>query len=101
MAYREMGHFDTANFSSMRRADHLAGGADRHEGDRLGKMKLSTQGLAARDEMGFSRAGQQRIPVAVTMAGGYGTDLVRTVDVHIQTIRLASRHATAWRHGDG
>ncbi|MCA1325491.1 histone deacetylase [Herbaspirillum seropedicae] len=68
-------------------------GADPHEGDRLGKMKLSLQGLAARDQMVFSMAAQQKIPVAVTMAGGYGTDLVQTVNVHIQTIRLASRHA--------
>jgi acetoin utilization deacetylase AcuC-like enzyme len=68
-------------------------GADPHEGDRLGKMKLSMQGLAARDQMVFSMAAQQKIPVAVTMAGGYGTDLVQTVEVHIQTIRLANRHA--------
>ncbi|EJN05743.1 deacetylase, histone deacetylase/acetoin utilization protein [Herbaspirillum sp. YR522] len=70
-------------------------GADPYESDRLGKMKLRMPGLAARDQMVFSMAAQQKIPVAVTMAGGYGTDLVQTVDVHIQTIRLASRHA--WR----
>ncbi|KAF1042408.1 MAG: hypothetical protein GAK35_02718 [Herbaspirillum frisingense] len=71
-------------------------GADPHEGDRLGKMKLSMQGLAARDNAVFSFARQHKIPVAVTMAGGYGRDIEQTVAVHIQTIRLASHHAAAW-----
>ncbi len=74
-------------------------GADPHEGDRLGKMKLSLAGLAARDEAVFSHARQHEIPVAVTMAGGYGRDIEQTVAVHIQTIRLASLHAARWSAG--
>ncbi len=71
-------------------------GADPHEGDRLGKMKLSLAGLAARDEAVFAHARLHEIPVAVTMAGGYGRDIEQTVAVHIQTIRLASLHAARW-----
>ncbi len=71
-------------------------GADPHEGDRLGKMKLSLAGLAARDETVFGYAHEHKIPVAVTMAGGYGRDIEQTVAVHIQTIRLASLHAARW-----
>ena len=71
-------------------------GADPHEGDRLGKMKLSLAGLAARDETVFGYAHEHKIPVAVTMAGGYGRDIEQTVSVHIQTIRLASLHAARW-----
>ncbi len=74
-------------------------GADPHEGDRLGKMKLSLAGLAARDEAVFAHARQHKIPVAVTMAGGYGRDIEQTVAVHIQTIRLASLHAARWSAG--
>lgn len=74
-------------------------GADPHEGDRLGKMKLSMEGLAARDQAVFSHARQHEIPVAVTMAGGYGRDIEQTVAVHIQTIRLASLHAAGWSDG--
>ena len=72
-------------------------GADPHEGDRLGKMKLSMEGLAARDNLVFSYACEHKIPVAVTMAGGYGRDIEKTVAVHVQTIRLASLHAAGWR----
>lgn len=71
-------------------------GADPHEGDRLGKMKLTLAGLAARDETVFSYAHEHKIPVAVTMAGGYGRDIEQTVAVHIQMIRLASLHAARW-----
>ncbi|KAF3996705.1 histone deacetylase [Glaciimonas immobilis] len=69
-------------------------GADPHEGDRLGRLKLSMEGLAQRDQMVFSAAAQRVIPVAVTMAGGYGKNIQDTVAVHLQTIALAARHAS-------
>jgi len=71
-------------------------GADPHEGDRLGRMKLSMDGLAARDKQVFELGRQQRIPIAVTMAGGYGKNIEDTVAVHVQTITLASRYAADW-----
>ena len=71
-------------------------GADPHEGDRLGRMKLSMAGLAARDAQVFELGRQQRIPIAVTMAGGYGKNIEDTVAVHVQTITLASRYAADW-----
>lgn len=67
-------------------------GADPHEGDRLGKLKLSMDGLAERDRMVFDQAKQRGIPVALTMAGGYGKNIQDTVAVHIQTIRIASEY---------
>ncbi|MFJ3045727.1 histone deacetylase [Herbaspirillum chlorophenolicum] len=76
-------------------------GADPHEGDRLGKMKLSMAGLAARDQAVFSFARLHKIPVAVTMAGGYGRDIEQTVAVHVQTIKLAKLHAIDWNNGRG
>lgn len=69
-------------------------GADPHEGDRLGRLKLSLDGLARRDQMVFSAAGQRAIPLAVTMAGGYGKNIQDTVAIHLQTIALAARHAS-------
>ena len=71
-------------------------GADPHEGDRLGRLKLSQAGMAARDEMVFRQAGERAIPVAVTMGGGYGKNIDDTVAVHLQTITIAARHAHAW-----
>ncbi|MEB0013159.1 histone deacetylase [Glaciimonas sp. Gout2] len=69
-------------------------GADPHEGDRLGRLKLTLNGLARRDQMVFSAAGQRAIPLAVTMAGGYGKNIQDTVAVHLQTVALAAQHAS-------
>ena len=67
-------------------------GADPHEGDRLGRLKLTTAGLAARDTMVFDACWQRRIPVAVVMAGGYGKVIADTVAAHAQTVALASKY---------
>ena len=75
-------------------------GADPHEGDRLGRLKLTMAGLAARDQQVFDFAYQRRIPIAVTMAGGYGNNIDDTVAVHAQTIALAARHARRWAARD-
>lgn len=70
-------------------------GADPHEGDRLGRLKLTMAGLAARDRMVFDQARERRIPVAIAMAGGYGKDIQDTVAVHVQTISIASRYVSS------
>jgi acetoin utilization deacetylase AcuC-like enzyme len=77
-------------------AFYLAG-ADPHEGDRLGRLKISTAGLAERDRRVFAWLGERRIPVAVTMAGGYGHDIDLTVDVHLQTLACAAEHHRQWQ----
>jgi acetoin utilization deacetylase AcuC-like enzyme len=61
-------------------------GADPHEGDRLGRLKLTTAGMLARDRMIFAYARRLNIPVAVSMAGGYGINIETTVAVHRQTV---------------
>lgn len=71
-------------------------GADPHEDDRLGRMKLTMAGLAARDAQVFELGLEHKIPIAVTMAGGYGKNIENTVAVHVQTIALASRYAAGW-----
>jgi acetoin utilization deacetylase AcuC-like enzyme len=65
-------------------------GADPHIGDRLGRLALSIDGLARRDSLVFATARERGLPVAVAMAGGYGRDIEITVDIHLQTIQLAS-----------
>jgi acetoin utilization deacetylase AcuC-like enzyme len=67
-------------------------GADPHHDDRLGRLALSMAGLARRDALVFDAAATRGIPVAVTMAGGYGRDIDQTVDVHVQTVQLAAAH---------
>jgi len=68
-------------------------GADPHEGDRLGRLKLSFDGLARRDAMVLETAGRLAIPVAISMAGGYGKNIQDTVAIHLQTIVLAASFA--------
>jgi acetoin utilization deacetylase AcuC-like enzyme len=63
-------------------------GADAHEGDRLGHLALTDQGMAARDTRVLDLARQWRVPVVVCMAGGYGRDLDRMLRVQLQTVRL-------------
>lgn len=66
-------------------------GADAHEDDRLGRLALSTQGMAARDQKVFDFAEQLGVPIAVVMGGGYGREIETTVALHLQTIRLAGQ----------
>ena len=65
-------------------------GADPHEGDRLGRLKLSLQGLAARDHQVMQAARAHGLPVAIAMAGGYGKNIDDTVAAHLQTVRIAA-----------
>lgn len=65
-------------------------GADPHEGDRLGRLKLSKDGLAERDEFVLTTLRRKNIAVAVTMAGGYGHEISDTVDIHFRTVEIAA-----------
>ena len=73
------------------RADCLIflAGADPHEGDRLGRLDISKDGMRLRDEMVFQYALDRQLPIAFSMAGGYGKEIESTVDIHFQTIKTA------------
>ena len=64
-------------------------GADPHEGDRLGRLNISKDGMRLRDEMVFQYALDRQLPIAFSMAGGYGKEIESTVDIHFQTIKIA------------
>jgi acetoin utilization deacetylase AcuC-like enzyme len=66
-------------------AFYLAG-ADPHENDRLGRLKISAQALAERDRRVLTALRERGIPVAISMAGGYGRDVAGTVAIHRQTL---------------
>lgn len=65
-------------------------GADPHESDRLGRLKLTKAGMATRDLMAMQYAQSQHCPMAIMMAGGYSTDVNQIVEIHLQTVRLAA-----------
>jgi acetoin utilization deacetylase AcuC-like enzyme len=68
-------------------------GADPHERDRLGRLKLTFEGLERRDAMVLEACRDVGIPVAITIAGGYGLDVRETVAIHVATARVASAFA--------
>ncbi|MGY4828670.1 histone deacetylase family protein [Sphaerotilaceae bacterium SBD11-9] len=74
-------------------------GADPHEGDRLGRLKLSTEGLAERDRRVLAAARERRVPVALSMAGGYGREIAATVQVQVNTLGLAMASWQQWNNG--
>ena len=71
-------------------------GADPFEGDRLGRLSLSFDGLEARDRRVFDWAWQRRIPLAFSMAGGYGFNIDETVQVQMNTYRVALEYWRKW-----
>lgn len=77
-------------------AFYLAG-ADPHEGDRLGRLKISAPALAERDRRVLAALRERGIPVALSMAGGYGEDLAVTVEVQARTLALAAESWALWQ----
>jgi acetoin utilization deacetylase AcuC-like enzyme len=65
-------------------AFYLAG-ADPWEGDRLGKLALSKEGLRARDELVLDRLRAAGAAVCVVLAGGYAEDVADTVEINAAT----------------
>jgi acetoin utilization deacetylase AcuC-like enzyme len=64
-------------------------GADPHEGDRLGRLRLTHEGLRRRDEFVLRTCRDAGIPVAIALGGGYGRNLDHTVEAHCGTVRAA------------
>ena len=77
-------------------AFYLAG-ADPHEDDRLGRLKLTAAGLAERDRRVFTALRQRGIPVAVSMAGGYGRELTAMVALQRRTLEEACSSWHIWQ----
>jgi acetoin utilization deacetylase AcuC-like enzyme len=75
--------------SGAQLAIYLAG-ADPYEDDRLGRLRVSKEGLAERDRLVLESCRGRGIPVAVTMAGGYSREVDDTVDIHFQSIERAT-----------
>jgi acetoin utilization deacetylase AcuC-like enzyme len=70
-------------------------GADPYEGDRLGRLKLTIDGLRARDRLVFDACRDRDVPVVVVMSGGYAPDVDAVVTIHANTIREAVAHSHA------
>ena len=65
-------------------------GVDALASDRLGKLSVTPQGMAARDRMVFEWVRRRSVPVVVTMGGGYSDPIALTVAAHATTYRMAA-----------
>jgi acetoin utilization deacetylase AcuC-like enzyme len=69
-------------------------GADPWEGDALGRLAVSRQGMALRDHRVYESAAGAGIPLAAVMSGGYAPDPRDIAALHAGTVREA---VTRWR----
>jgi acetoin utilization deacetylase AcuC-like enzyme len=67
------------------------GGADPFEKDKLGRLKLTKEGLRERDETILEFAREREVPIVTTMSGGYALDINDTVEIHCNTIRAVKK----------
>jgi len=70
-------------------------GADPFHDDQLGGLRLSFEGLEARDRAVIDGCASRGIPVVTTLGGGYARRFEDTVRIHVTTSRLAVRAAAA------
>lgn len=66
-------------------------GVDPYAGDRLGRLALSEDGLAARDAFVAGLARNHGIPLASTLGGGYGADPGEVSARHARSILTLAR----------
>jgi len=64
-------------------------GADPYFQDQLGGLSLTLTGLRERDRIVFREANELRIPVVVTLAGGYAVEVADTVTIQANTAKVA------------
>lgn len=65
-------------------------GVDPLEGDALGRLALSLDGLEARDEMVLRFVRARGLPIVLTLGGGYAKPIERSVEAHVATYRMAA-----------
>jgi len=66
-------------------------GADPYEQDQLGGLRLTLDGLRARDRIVIDQARRNRLPMVIVLAGGYARRVEDTVAVHTATMKEAAR----------
>lgn len=64
-------------------------GVDPLAGDRLGRLALTHKGLFERDKLVFGAARHLRLPLVLTLGGGYCEPIDATLEAHVNTYRAA------------
>jgi acetoin utilization deacetylase AcuC-like enzyme len=63
-------------------------GVDTLECDALGRLAMTHEGLMERDRMVIGAALDHRIPIVLTLGGGYAKPITETVRAHVGTYRV-------------
>jgi acetoin utilization deacetylase AcuC-like enzyme len=66
-------------------------GVDILETDKLGKLSVSIQGCYRRDEFVFEQTILHKLPIVVSMGGGYSPKITDIIEAHCNTFRLAEK----------
>jgi acetoin utilization deacetylase AcuC-like enzyme len=66
-------------------------GVDGLASDGLGRLSLSQEGVRQRDRLVLEAAKLFRIPIVITLGGGYSNPIERTAEAHAETFRTAAR----------
>jgi acetoin utilization deacetylase AcuC-like enzyme len=64
-------------------------GVDILNEDQLGRLALSMEGCKQRDKLVLALCKRYKIPVAITMGGGYAPNINTIIEAHANTFRLA------------
>jgi len=67
-------------------------GADPYSGDQLGDLRLTKSGLHERDRVVIEYAARRRVPLVITLGGGYARKTRDTVDIHVGTCIAVREH---------
>jgi acetoin utilization deacetylase AcuC-like enzyme len=70
-------------------------GVDALAGDRLGRLALTLDGLKQRDRLVFAACRAHRVPIVITLGGGYAEPISRTTEAHANTFRVAAEILSA------
>jgi acetoin utilization deacetylase AcuC-like enzyme len=73
-------------------------GADVHEHDRFGQMKLTTEHMTERDRLVIDWCLERHLPLVVLYGGGYHREPGMTARLHANTITLAAEALASSRH---
>jgi acetoin utilization deacetylase AcuC-like enzyme len=65
-------------------------GVDALEGDKLGRLALTHEGLKQRDRYVIEGCRSRAIPLVITLGGGYADPIERTAEAHANTFRMAA-----------
>jgi len=68
-------------------------GVDPLASDHLGKLSLSREGLAARNDRVFRLAAENQVPLVILMGGGYSRPLTHSIECHADVFEQASKWA--------